>query len=744
MPEPLPKGHLHDNTTPPHTDRELTQSMHPSPTAPDAQSRASNGPVVVLAWTMFLVPAVGVPSELMLQDTLKSAVVAFGVLTAAMLFFWQQRHRTAPLQWHGLVWLPMVLMLYALGSMVWSHAYLAGVEAIRWFLLSLMLWLGLNTLTRDNIPALLWGIHWGAVAASVWAALQFWLDFSFFPQGAGPSSTFVNRNFFAEYAVSALPFSVYLLANMRASRWLPWMALSLVLEVVALMMTGTRSALVAMVVLVPVFALILLRYRSQFAFSGWSKASKLLVGLVLVGGFLVLGSEPPQNQNVTQESTTALQRSLWRTVSIAKPEEYTTGSFSIRAIMWKATARMVMAAPLTGVGAGAWEVQIPLFQGPDNAFETDYYAHNEYLQLLAEYGVVVGGLFLAVLFAYLLVAAGKTWQLMGARSQEAPIRAIALASMLTLLIVSNAGFPWRLASTGALLALNLSLLAATDVRLGFKEAFFALSLRSRPRLSRTLLPPLTACFALAVFITYQAAEAERKIVKSIQMGNAAAKLSQARGVPSPERSARLLENIREGIEINPHYRKLTPMVADQLAELGDWENAIWIWKSVAASRPHIAAIWSNLAKGYAQQGENEQALDAVYRWQRLEPNAIDSLALEVTLLGLTGKDSLAVRKITGAYDQGRFDFALLQTGYAMGLKTHDWSLAIRSLELRNQTWPEHAADGYFRLGSIYANENMGNEIKALAAFRHGWSLVSTEQQKEKYRNQVPLPYREQM
>lgn len=112
----------------------------------------------------------------MLQDTLKSALVAFGVLATALVFFWQQRMRTEPLRWHGLVWLPLALMAYALGSMVWSHTYLAGVEAIRWFLLSLLLWLGLNVLTRENRPTLLWGIHAGALVASLWVALQFWFD----------------------------------------------------------------------------------------------------------------------------------------------------------------------------------------------------------------------------------------------------------------------------------------------------------------------------------------------------------------------------------------------------------------------------------------------------------------------------------------------------------------------------------------------------------------------------------------
>src|SRR5450830_247720 len=179
----------------------------------------SDRPVVMLALMMLLIPAVGVPNELMLQDSLKSAIAAFGVLGTALLFFWQQRHRTAPLRWHGMVWLPLVLMLYALGSMLWSHSYLAGVEAIRWFILSLLMWLGLNTLTRQNLPLLWWGIHAGAVMASLWAALQFWLDLGLFPQAAAPASTFVNRHFFAEYAVSVLPFSVYLLAGIKSPRW---------------------------------------------------------------------------------------------------------------------------------------------------------------------------------------------------------------------------------------------------------------------------------------------------------------------------------------------------------------------------------------------------------------------------------------------------------------------------------------------------------------------------------------------
>ena len=49
--------------------------------------------VALLALMMFLAPALGVPNELMLQDTLKSIIVSFAALGAALLFFWNQRNR---------------------------------------------------------------------------------------------------------------------------------------------------------------------------------------------------------------------------------------------------------------------------------------------------------------------------------------------------------------------------------------------------------------------------------------------------------------------------------------------------------------------------------------------------------------------------------------------------------------------------------------------------------------------------
>jgi O-antigen ligase len=223
-----------------------------------------------------------------------------------------------------------------------------------------------------------------------------------FAQGLAPASTFYNRNFFAEYAVCALPFSVWLLTHLRQSRWLVWFSLTLALNITAILMTGTRSALIALLVMLPVLAMISLRYRRALPLGQWSRTTMAAVLLVGLGASAVLGNLPTDNPRIAQELTgvSAWQRGAGRTASMAQTTEYTVGSFSVRSQMWRATLRMLVSHPLVGVGAGAWEANIPLFQNDDTTLEIDYYAHNEYLQLLSECCLVVGGLVLAFLGAY--------------------------------------------------------------------------------------------------------------------------------------------------------------------------------------------------------------------------------------------------------------------------------------------------------------------------------------------------------
>ncbi len=694
--------------------------------------------VIILALMMFLTPAIGVPNELMLQDTLKSIVVAFATVGAGLLFFWQQRNRRDALRWHGLMWLPLALMFYALGSMVWSHTFLGGVEAIRWFLFSLMLWLGINTLSRERTPYLIEGIHWGAFVCSLWTVLQFYFDFTFFPQGPNPASTFVNRNFFAEFVVCTFPFTLYLLAQGKSTSRIALTAFVLGFNVIALMMTGTRGALAAFWILVVlIFPLILVLYRKQFAFYTWDSGRRILACGVLMATILTMGLISSGNPKVISDRssygnvTTPFDMAFKRTASISAQD----GSLGIRLVMWKATAGMIKAVPFKGVGAGAWEAMLPLYQTEGSQLETDYYVHNEVLQLLAEYGAV-GWVFLFALFSYLLVAAWKTLRNKTPDGlAEAPMRAIALASLLALLVVSNIGFPWRLASTGCIFALALAMLAASDARLNIRGVAAATRMSWRPAYSQALAVSMMVCLALAAYISQQAAATEQKIVTAVKMSLS---ITQSKDYNNPKwdkTKKEMLTLAREAIAINTHYRKITPMLGDELAKWGDWKNAIWVWESVVVSRPYVVAIMSNIARGYATIGNNEKALEFLERGEKLQPKAVSIRSLKVILMSRTGKEPEAAALAKRYMDEGTFDYDLTNAAYVLGVRKGDFDMAIQGLELRNKGWPANQADGYTKLGAIYAIQKK-DDAKALAAYK--LALAATpERDRDALRAQIP-------
>ena len=691
----------------------------------------------ILAVMVFLAPAIGVPHEEMLQDTLKSIVVSFAAVAAALLFFWHQRNRRDALRWHAVLWLPLLLMVYALGSMVWSHIYLGGVEAIRWFIFSLLAWLGLNTLTRDRLPTLAWGVHWGAVVASLWAALQFWVDFRYFPQGPNPASTFVNRNFFAEFAACTLPFSFLLLARARQSAQIALLAVTSGFVLVAILMTGTRGALGAMwlqlLLVLPVIAVL---YRKQFAFPQWDAGKRILGVGLLLATVIGLGLINSSNAKVLEEQrgTNALERGFKRTGTISTNDE----SLNVRYVMWRATARIIEKRPLTGVGAGAWESDIPLYQVEGSQLETDYYVHNEFLQLLAEYGLT-GWIFLVLLMAYLAHAAWRTLRNQTPEGRgEAPFRAVLLCALLALFVVSNVGFPWRMASTGAIFALCLAGLAASDARLGYAGRLAAQRLAWKPGYSQAAAVLAMLALALTAYITQQAAEAEQKIVRATKLALAISSSKDYNNPKFDKSKAELLKLVKEGTDINPHYRKITPMIADELAKWGDWKNATWIWESVISSRPYVVAIMSNIARGYASMGQPEKALVYLERAKKIQPNAPAVRSLEVVLLSRTGQEPKALALARDAVEKGIADYDLVNAAIILGWRALDFPLALKAMDIRLERWPAARIPAYLQLGNMYTT-GIKDPAKALQAFKNAMDLTP-EGERQALLGQIPPVY----
>lgn len=692
---------------------------------------------------MALVPAVGVPHEAMLQDTLKSAVVAFMALGLGLsLFVMRARGVTqaAPFRWHGVVWLPLSLTAGSLLSMAWAHTYLAGVEVVRWGLFALLTWVALNVVTVRRMQTFALLVHAGAFIAASWGALQFWFDLSWFPQGPNPASTFVNRNFAAEWVVVAFPLSVWAFIHLKNTVAIILMAFSLALNTVFLCMTGTRSALLALAVLLCLLPWIVWRFWHQLPLTAWPRRVRWLSAIILVTSLINLGLMPSGNPKILSENQvsegrfSAFDRAYQRSGSVLKQEEYTQNSFSVRLTMWRATWAMIKARPWVGVGAGAWEVDVPLFQDAGTQLETDYYAHNEYLQLVGEFGVL-GWAFLLGLSAFFLRQLQLLWRPAADAGQDAVAmsadasavrvwRAALLLSLGALLLVSAAGFPWRLATTGAMFALCLGLLAGLQTATTQPASWVQRWLGGPRLVPQMLTRPISlwgaaTCLVglvLASYITWQAARCERLIVGAVKM----ALTISASGQPDHPRwsqvKQQMLTDLDAGIAINPHYRKITPMVADELARWGDWRNAVWVWESVIASRPYVLAILTNIARGYSQVGHAAAAQEFLARAKSLQPQAPSVISLEVILLTRANRMPEAAALVRKSMRDGTYDLDLLNAAIRMSTLINDEDMALEALKKRTARWPRFAVDGWFKLGQLHGSgiKHRNDTLAALA------------------------------
>lgn len=719
-----------------------TQVAQPLHGAVCSEERLIRQMLAGLGLMMLLVPALGVPSELMLQDTLKSMVVALMSLALLGWYAWRAAPQFLSV-WagHPLLLFPAVVALYALGSALWAtNTYLAMVEAVRWTLLAVLAWLGLQTLRRGDFDRLALWIHAGAVIAAVWGLLQFWLNLKLFPQGHAPASTFVNRNFAAEFIVMVMPLSVHVLLRARSPALVAVLAYSLALNLVFVLACATRSALVALLLTAVPLACGLTLFRRHLAWPQWAPGTKMAAVGVFAIALLTLGLIPSAIPADGFHRVSAFERSLGRVQTVVQLDQ--DASVGMRRDMWATTVRMIRSNPLTGVGGGNWEVEQPLYQRGGEHLETDYYAHNEFLQHVAEYGVL-GWLSALGLNALLALAAWRTWQRRRdeAMQAEGSQRVVALCSLFALFVVACAGFPWRMAATGALFALMLAAVAASDLRLGLRVVPSSIirgaAANGTPHSLRPLAVVATLGLGLGAWVSVQAALCEYHIVRAAKLALGVSYASDPRDPQWNETKRIILDHLRQGIDINPHYRKLTPMPADDMAAWGDWPHAVEVWESVLRSRPYLVGLMVNVARGYAAMGEHDKAAHWVRQVRAHQPRSPGARSVEIVLLDQKGHVHEAATLARLYLDEKTVDADMAHNAYRLGIRTGDARLALDGLAWRTRLRPWEAALNHLRAGEIH--DKQGDRAKALEEYRQALRLTHPEQH-DKLRQQIPKAY----
>ncbi len=274
-------------------------------------------------------------------------------------------------------WLP--LSLHPGAWLFGAGALIAGIATFLWTR---------DTLESRGVRRVARAIAWMALIVSAFALVQpvvfptggiygFWDPLA---SGTRPTGPIVSRPHFASWVILAWPLTVGYLFSHARSHWRSrrvsrgaailgdtrtwWLLLSIALMAAAVLVTQSRSGVIGL----GVAGLVLM-------LEAWKRTG--LAGRAGLVGFLAL---------------VTVAASLWATPDavLYRFEHAWSGVDGDRPQIWDQVWVLVRDFPIAGIGLGAFDVVMPAYQ--TSAFVALLnHAHNQYLHLLAE-----GGLLLAV------------------------------------------------------------------------------------------------------------------------------------------------------------------------------------------------------------------------------------------------------------------------------------------------------------------------------------------------------------
>ena len=264
--------------------------------------------------------------------------------------------------------------------------------------------------------------------------------------GAGTGGPFVNRNHFAGYMemLIPIPLALALSRSLRLEARLIY-AFAAAIMGIAELASLSRGGLVSLAFGLVFLAIISARHkrdetrsakRSSFIFQPallvGAMAAAIVVGVVWVGADL----------------------DIMRRVA---NDPLTTGATMDRQAVWGDTLKMITAHPILGVGLGAFETIYPIYGRGNGTFAIQF-AHNDYLQVLADGGIVGGALTL-----WFIIAVFRDFA-HGTRSRDPLLNALALgggSGIVALLVHSLFDFNLQLPSNALLFLVLAAIVGMT-------------------------------------------------------------------------------------------------------------------------------------------------------------------------------------------------------------------------------------------------------------------------------------------
>ena len=210
------------------------------------------------------------------------------------------------------------------------------------------------------------------------------------------SSTIGQKNWISNYLVMIFPiiFSYFLLENSKRKKIVFIILLSIIYTNLVICQSRGIWISIALTTILAIYIIFKFNILTIFQENKRWLTSLLIIFLIIT---TIYSTENPLNKS----AITVTERAI-STFNEKDP------SINTRMLIWRTTFEMIKDYPLLGIGIGTFRINYLNYQAKylkDNPDYLKYYAtageaHNEYLQMSAELGIVGLGVFLSILFIF--------------------------------------------------------------------------------------------------------------------------------------------------------------------------------------------------------------------------------------------------------------------------------------------------------------------------------------------------------
>jgi O-antigen ligase len=313
-------------------------------------------------------------------------------LTIGVMLLWALRLWISPkpqLLWPPICWVVLAFTIYAVARYLTADIeYVARQELIQVLVCAFLFFAIVNNLYRQEFSQVAsFTLIFLAMGISCFAVYQFlthsnrvWNSFS--PYLGRASGTYISPNNFAGFLEMLLPMAVaYILVGRMKAVTRILLGYATLVMLAGMAMTFSRGGWVAVGIGLLALLLILVCHRNHRI-----PALLLLVALISGGAFFVT--------NFLAKTPTYIQR-------VEKTDTNDQLDWAVRRDMWSAAARMWQDHFWWGVGPAHFDYRFPEYR-PESLQMRPGHAHNDYLNLLADWGAVGGIIVLAGMAAFAL------------------------------------------------------------------------------------------------------------------------------------------------------------------------------------------------------------------------------------------------------------------------------------------------------------------------------------------------------